>query len=198
MHHTTIYISKTVQIMSKEELKRLVKGNIKLKTYSGMHIMQLGLCAVHIKLKTVKKRCIFFVGQENEQVLLGMPDTAAHNIINLNIDSIQEVTPECKSNRGQEKHTSIENCKNKSTTRHKGCKNNNSGIIKKQDINSRSNPSSPNMLIIYFYSSNNVDADKRSSSAMTQSIHMRFGDVFNCIGCFKGTLSLQLKPDSKP
>ena len=27
---------------------------------------------------------------------------------------------------------------------------------------------------------------------------MRFGDVFNGIGCFKGTFSLQLKPDSKP
>ena len=33
---------------------------------------------------------------------------------------------------------------------------------------------------------------------MTQSIHSRFGDVFNGIGCFKGTFSLQLKPDSKP
>ena len=62
-----------------------------------------------------------------------MPDTAALNIINLNIDSIQAVTPECKMNRGQETHTSIENCTNKSTTRHKGCKNNNTGIINKQN-----------------------------------------------------------------
>ena len=29
-------------------------------------------------------------------------------------------------------------------------------------------------------------------------IHNAFGDVFNGIGCFKGTFSLQLKPDSKP
>ena len=50
----------------------------------------------------------------------------------------------------------------------------------------------------YFYSLNNVDADKRSSIAMMQSIHMRFGNIFNGIGCFKGTFSLQLKPDSKP
>ena len=64
-----------------------------------------------------------------------MPDTAALNIINLNIDSIQAVTPECKTNRGQETHTSIENYTNKSTNRHKGCKNNNAGIINKQDIN---------------------------------------------------------------
>ena len=33
---------------------------------------------------------------------------------------------------------------------------------------------------------------------MTQKIHDKFGDVFNSIGCFKGTFSLQLKPDSRP
>ena len=33
---------------------------------------------------------------------------------------------------------------------------------------------------------------------MTQEIHKTFGNVFNGIGCFKGTFSLQLKPDSKP
>ena len=33
---------------------------------------------------------------------------------------------------------------------------------------------------------------------MTQIIHNKFGDVFNGIGCFEGTFSLQLKPDSKP
>ena len=31
-----------------------------------------------------------------------------------------------------------------------------------------------------------------------QEIHNTFGDAFNGIGCFKGTFSLQLKPDSKP
>ena len=33
---------------------------------------------------------------------------------------------------------------------------------------------------------------------MTQKIHDTFGDVFNGIGCFEGTFSLQLRPDSKP
>ena len=32
---------------------------------------------------------------------------------------------------------------------------------------------------------------------MTQSIHTRFDDIFNGIGCFEGTFSLQLKADSK-
>ena len=33
---------------------------------------------------------------------------------------------------------------------------------------------------------------------MMQDIHKAFGDIFNGIGCFKGTFSLQLKADSKP
>ena len=121
--------------MSKEQLKRSIKGSIKLKTYNSMHIMQLGTCTVHIKLKNVKKRFVFFVVPGNGQGLLGMPDKAVLNIINLNIDSIQVVTPECKTNRGQETHTSIENYTNKSKTRYKDCKNNNTDIISKQGIN---------------------------------------------------------------
>ena len=80
--------------MSKEQLKRSVKGNIKLKMYNGMDIMQLGTCAVQIKFKNIKKRCIFFVVPGNGQALLGMPGTAALNLINLNIDSIQTITAE--------------------------------------------------------------------------------------------------------
>ena len=41
--------------MSKEQLKRPVKGNIKLKTYNGMHITQLGTWIVQIKFKNIKK-----------------------------------------------------------------------------------------------------------------------------------------------
>ena len=55
-----------------------------------------------------------------------------------------------------------------------------------------------NKPINYFFSSNNTDANKRKSSKMMQKINNRFGNIFNGIGCFKGTFSLQLKPDSKP
>ena len=51
-----------------------------------------------------------------------MSDTVALNIINLNIDSIQVVTSECKTNREQETHTGIKDCTNKSTSGDKGCK----------------------------------------------------------------------------
>ena len=56
------------------------------------------------------------------------------------------------------------------------------------------------MSINYFYSSNNVDADKRSSSTMTQSIHTGFGNVFNGIGFFKRhiLIAAQIRPQAIP
>ena len=75
---------------SVEQLKRSIKSNIKLKAYNGMQIKQLGMCVVNIKLKNLKKQCVFFVVPGNGQALLRMPDTVALHIINLNIDSIQK------------------------------------------------------------------------------------------------------------
>ena len=47
-----LYIFKRqFQNMSEEQLKSSVKGNIKLKTYNGTHITQLGICTVLIKFK---------------------------------------------------------------------------------------------------------------------------------------------------
>ena len=42
------------------------------------------------------------------------------------------------------------------------------------------------------------DNDKRASAEITQQFQRYFEDIFNRIGCFEGTFSLQLKPDSKP
>ena len=180
------------------QMKRSVKGNIRLKMYNGTHIMQLGMCAVQIKFKNIKKRCVFFVVPGNGQVLLGMSDTVALNLINLNIDSIQVITAKCKTNKEQEACTSIEGCTNKNTTWDEGCKNNSTSADNKQDTNGHSHPCDKHISINYFHSLNNIDADKRSSIAMTQSMHSRFGDIFNGIGCFEGPYSLQLKPHSKP
>ena len=84
-----LYIFKRLfKDMPEEQLKCSVKSNIKLGTYNGTHITQLGTCAVIIKFKSLKK-CVFFVVAGNSQVLLGMPDTAALNMINFNMDSIQ-------------------------------------------------------------------------------------------------------------
>ena len=40
---------------SVEQLKRSIKSSIKLKTYDGMQIEQLGTCMVTIKFKNLKK-----------------------------------------------------------------------------------------------------------------------------------------------
>ena len=92
----------------------------------------------------------------------------------------------CKTNRGQETHTVAE-----------GSTSDTAGIIK-QEANSQDGQNHSNKLINYFYSSASTEADKRKSSVMTQKIHDTFSKVFNGIGCFKGTFSLQLKLDSKP
>ena len=95
-----LYILKRLfKNMIEEELKRSIKGNIKLKMYNGTHFMQLGTCTPLVKFKNSKKLCGFFVVPGNTQALLGMPDMAALNIIYLNIDSIQAEVAEFKTNR---------------------------------------------------------------------------------------------------
>ena len=143
--------------------------------------MQLGTCAVVIKFKTIKKRCVYFVVPGNGQVLLEMPDTAALKIIILNIDSIQVEVAECKTNTKWEMHVVA-----------KACTNTDRGVKTKQDANDQNSQSNANKSINYLFSSSNVDEDKRKSSDMMQKIHDTFGDVFNGIGCFEGTFSLQL------
>ena len=50
----------------------------------------------------------------------------------------------------------------------------------------------------YFLSGPNYESDKKKSADFTQQIHKDLDDVFNGIGGFEGTFSLQLKPNSKP
>ena len=179
----SLYIFKKLfKNMPEEQLKGSIKSNIRLKTYSGTYITQLGTCMVTIEFKNSKKHSVFFVVPRNGQALLGMPDTVALNILNLNIDSIQVQVAICRTNREQKTHKVTESCKNTA------------GIIK-QKSNSQNQSTK---LINYFYSSKTTEADKRQSNDMTQKIHNTYGNVFNGIGCFKGMFSLQLKPDSKP
>ena len=166
---------------------------------NGTHITQLGTWAVQIKLKNIKKRCTFFVVPGNGQVTVR--DARHHvalSLIKLNIDSIQTLTAESKTNKEQETQTGLEACTNTNTTGDEDCKNNNVGVDNKQDTNGHKHPGDKHITINYFHSLNNIDADKRSSITMMQRIHTRFGDIFNGIGCYEGTFSLQLKPDIKP
>ena len=170
--------------MPEKQLKGSIKSNIKLKTYNGTYITQLGTCTVTIEFKDSKKHCVFFVVLGNGQALPRMPDTAALNILNLNIDSIQVQVANCKTNREQEMHKVAEGCTNTNTV----------GIIKLKS----NGKNQSTKLINYFYSSKNTEADKKQSNDMTQKMHNTYGNIFNGIECFKGTFSLQLKPDSKP
>ena len=68
-----LYIFKRLfKNMLEEQLKRYIKGNIKLKTYNVTHITQLGTCTVLIKFKNLKKNNVYFVWfQETAQHCLG-------------------------------------------------------------------------------------------------------------------------------
>ena len=139
--------------------------------------MQLGTGTVQIKFKNIMKRCTFFVVPGNRQALLGMPDTVVLNLINLNIDSIETVAAECKINKKQETHSGIVACTNTRTTKGEGTKDSSVSGDNKQDTNGHSHPGNKHKSINYFHLSNNIDADKRSSIAVTQKIQTRFGNV---------------------
>ena len=124
-----------------------------------------------------------------------MPDTAALELINLNTDSIQAEVADCKTNTDSMREANIEQDMH---TVEKGCANTDAEFKTKQGAKSQNGKNNANKTINYFFSSSNVDADKRKSSKLMWEIHNTFGDVFNGTGCFEGTFSLQLKPDNKP
>ena len=144
------------------------------------------------------KKCEFFVIPRNGQVLLGMPDTAALKIINVNIDSIEA------ANMQKENHNTKTGEAKKPDIRWETCVARQSYTNMDEDLKitntgSRSNNNtSINTLTNYFLSLPNMEIDKRKSIELTQKIHNVSDNVFNGIGCFEGTFSLQLKPDSKP
>ena len=127
-----------------------------------------------------------------------MPDTAALKIININIDSI-----EAASTWKEECNTNISNAKELNTRQDahvakKSCTNMNEDLKVANNANRSSSNTNINTLTNYFLSYPNIEVGKRKSIELTQRIYNLFDNVFNGIGCFEGTFSLQLKPDSKP
>ena len=162
---------------------------MKLKTYNGTEIPQLGTCVVQIEFKDVTKHCVFFVVLGNSQVLLGIPDTMMLNIINVNFDSIQAEAVECRTNTKQEVEQDMKQHTSKVP---------NAVINTTQTPNGQIDSNNSNVVIDYFYSSQDTSGNKKDSAVMTKKVHGKFSDVFNGIGYLEGTFSLQLKPDSKP
>ena len=110
----------------------------------------------------------------NGQALLGMPDTEALNIINLNIHSIQAEISSCKTNREQEMHAMADSCTNMDT-----------GEINIQDANGQNNQNVSNNSVNYFFSSSNITVDKRQSSEMTKRIMTGLAMYLMALGASK-------------
>ena len=163
-----------------------------------MFITQLGTCAVTTEYKNNKRKCEFFVVLGNGQVLLGMPDTAALKIININIDSLDaEDTQKDNSNTNIDA-TKVSNVKQEIHGTRKCCTNMDGFFKTTNNSNGSTLKTNANTLTKYFLSCPNIETDKRKGAELTQQINTEFDNVFNAIGCFEGTFSLQLKPDSRP
>ena len=67
----------------------------------------------------------------------------------------------------------------------------------RHSANGQNHQENVNKVNNYFFSSANEEVDKRKGIELMKEVHNAFGDIFNGIGCFKDTYSLQLKPDSK-
>ena len=120
-----------------------------------------------------------------------MQDTDELQIININIDSIdaedvgdseQNINTGTvqESNTKQETHGTVKCCANTDSN----SKSTNNGTKSMVDA-------TLNKPIKYFLVGPSCDTDQRKSVELTKQIHMEFKNVFNGIGCFEGTFSLQ-------
>ena len=135
-------------------------------------MMQLGTCVVTIDYKDNKKKCEFFVVPRNGQVLLGMPDTAGLNIINVNIDSIEAASMQkenCNTNIGD---TNKPNIRQETHVVMESCTNMDEDLKIANNVNGSNNNTSINTLTNYFLSSPNMEVDKWKSIELIQKYTM--------------------------
>ena len=95
-------------------------------------------------------------------MLLGIPGTAALQIININIDSIQAMNEMCNTNIYKESNSNqdvhgVE----------KSCTNTEVDLKVDNNANSHYNSTNVNTLTSYFLSPPNVEADKRKNIELT-------------------------------
>ena len=95
--------------------------------------------------------------------------------------TVQGVEPKQEINRAEKRYTNMDS------------------ISKLRDNKTKPmDESKSNKITVYFLSGLSYEGDKQKSAKTMQQIHKDLDDVFNDIGYFDGTFSLQLKPDSKP
>ena len=136
--------------------------------------------------KIYKKKCEFFVVPRNVQALLGMLDTVALNIININTDSIEAVCTHRENCNANISDTKTPYIKQETHGTEESCTNMDEDLKNANNINGLDSNTNRNTLTNYFLSSPNIEIDKRKSAKLTQKIYM-FDNVFNGNGCFEGT-----------
>ena len=146
--------------VTEAKLAKPVKNHIELKMYNKTDITQLGMCMVIINYKDNKKKFEFFLVPRNGQALLGMPGTAALNIINVSIDSIEAASMQnenCNTNVSDAKKP---NTKQETHVAKESCTNMDEDLKITNNINGSNNNISINTLTNYFLSSPNMEVDK--------------------------------------
>ena len=129
---------------------------------------------------------------------MGISDTDALQIININIDFIDaedmgnsewyiNTSTTKESNTNQETGGAAKCCATTDSIS-KSTKNSTKSMV-------NTNANKPTN---YFLSGPNCDIDKKKSAEWTQQTRKEFNDLFDGIGCFEGTFSLQVKLDSRP
>ena len=122
---------------------------------------------VIINYKNNKKKCEFFVIPGNGKGLFGMPDTAALNIVNVNIDSIEaEGTQKetCNTNVSVAKTANI---KQETHGAKKSCTNTDENLKNTNNVNRLDSNTNTNTLTNYFLSFPNIEIDRRKSAELT-------------------------------
>ena len=163
-----------------------------------MFIIQLGTCTVTIEDKNNRKKCKSFVVPGNGQAFFGISDTAALKIINMNIDLIDAEDAQ-KNNCTTNTDTTKESNAQQEIHGVVKCCTNTDGIFETTNNSNESTVNTNvNTLTKYFLLYPNNETDKRKNTELTQQMHKESDNVFYGIGCFEGTFSLHLKPDSGP
>ena len=140
--------------------------------YNKTVITLLGMCAVIINYRDNKNKCEFFVVPRNGEVLLVMPDTAALNIINVNIDSIESASMQKDNYSTNINDTKYPNTKQETCEVKESCANTDEDLKSTNNANGSNSNTNPNTLINHFLSSPNIEIDKRKSIELRQTYTM--------------------------
>ena len=117
-----------------------------------------------------------------------MPDIDALNIIKINIHTIG-----AEQTCGANMHTVQRDDPKQETVRAEKCYTNTDSISRSNNKTKPMVKSKLSKTIEYFLSGLSYDSDKKRNAETTEQLYKHFEDVFNGIGCFDGTFSLQLK-----